>query len=325
MVKDCEKLINDILEKINNVSNINELKVLLYDIVRDYNIEQIDKKDLNLQEIIQLYKLDMESQGYAKTTIRNTMYSLNEFVKYMNKNLENITLIDLKYYISYKKQKVQPTTLNGLITKIKTFFSWCLEEGYITTNPSDKLKKIKEGNKVREPLSIENIEKLRLGCKTERERALIEFLLSTGMRISEVANVKISDLDFTNNKLKTIGKGNKERIIFFNDKCKLYLSEYLKVREGLDDSLFVSERKPFKHLSIRSLQKIIRNISIRKIKNISVFPHLLRHTFATQLLSSGADITTVQFLLGHENISTTQIYAKTTLDRAKHQYKCFIV
>ena len=73
MVKDCEKLINDILEKINNVSNINELKVLLYDIVRDYNIEQIDKKDLNLQEIIQLYKLDMESQGYAKTTIRNTM------------------------------------------------------------------------------------------------------------------------------------------------------------------------------------------------------------------------------------------------------------
>lgn len=325
MVKDCEKLINEIINNVVNTSNMEEFKILLYDIVRNYNIEEINKKDLNLQEILYLYKLDMESQDYSKNTIRNTMYSLKEFIKYMNKNIGDITLIDLKFYISYKKQKVQSPTLNGLIAKIKAFFSWCMEEGYIKVNPSNKLKKLKESNKIREPLSIENIERLRLGCKTERDRALIEFLLSTGMRISEVANVKISDLDFTNNKLKTLGKGNKERIIFFNDKCKLYLDEYLKVKKGNDEYLFTSNKKPFNQLCVRSLQKIIKNISSRKIQNTPVFPHLLRHTFATQLLSTGADISTVRFLLGHENISTTQIYAKTTLDRAKYQYKCFAV
>lgn len=114
-------------------------------------------------------------------------------------------------------------------------------------------------------------------------------------------------------------------MILFNDKCKLYLKQYLDNRKGKNEALFASERKPYKRLGVRAIQKILANISKKNTLPI-IFPHKLRHTFATSLFNAGADIETVQFLLGHENITTTQIYAKTSMDKVNYQYgKCSIV
>lgn len=326
MSRDNEKMIKDIMNRVENNISKDELEEILYDTVRQYHVEKIDNKKYNLKEIISLYKTDMEIQEYAKNTIKNRMYFLNNFISFVKKDIEDITVVDLKAYLNMKRKTTMPSTINGFIASLKAFFSWAVEEGYIDINPANRLRKTKVGMKLREPLSVENIERLRIACKTDRERALVEFLLATGMRVSEVVNVNVSDLDFYENKLKTTGKGNKERFILFNDKCKLYLKEYLDNRKGESDALFIAERKPFGRMGARALEKLLKKISERKITDTNVFPHKLRHTFATQLFSGGANITTIQFLLGHESITTTQRYVKTSFEKVNYEYnKCLAI
>lgn len=327
MSKDNEKIIQQILNRVEDtLISKTQLEEILCDVVKRFHIERIDDNNYNLEQIISFYKEDMEMREFSPRTIKNRMYTLRHFCEFINKDIQDITVVDLKAFLNHKKKTVKASTVNGFIDLLKGFFSWCMEEDYIETNPAKKLKKLRQGKRFRDPLSMEDVEKLRMGCKTDRERALVEFMLSTGMRASEIVNVKVSDLDFYTNQLKTIGKGDKERVVLFNDKCKLYLTEYLKNRKGESDALFCSERKPYRSISVRGLEKIIKKISERKITDTTVFPHKIRHTFATSLFTSGADLTTIQFLLGHESIATTQIYVKTSLDRVSYQYnKCLAI
>lgn len=327
MNKDNEKMIKQIMKTINNsVISKDDLEKVLCNVIRNYNIELIEDVKHDNEYILNDYQQDMETLNYATGTIKNRMYSLKHFLRFVNKDIQDITVIDLKAYLNFKKKSTKASTINGLISVIKSFFSWLVEEEYINKNPTNKIRKIKEPQRIREPLNVEEMENLRMCCKDDRERALVEFILSTGMRVSEVRKTDISELDFYSNKLKTIGKGNKERIILFNDKCKLYLKQYLDNRKGNSKALFTSLKYPYERLSVRAIQKILKEISNRKVVLPNIYPHKLRHTFATSLFNSGADMETVQFLLGHENITTTQIYAKTSLDKVNYQYgKCNIV
>ena len=318
---DNEKMIKEILKKIDGKDISKEkLEEILCDTIRNYNVSKIQPKEYNSFQILKDYKIDMESLNYSNNTIKNKLYTLNKMFKFINKDIQDITIIDLKAYLNYKKDNCKSSSVNTLMSTIKAFFTWCYNEEYILKNPSSKLKKIKQEYIIREPLSIEDIERLRINCRTIRERALVEFLLATGMRVSEIQKVNVSDLNFDSNKLKTLGKGNKERVVLFNDRCKLYIKEYLNKRAAADIALFVSERSPYKRLSVRAIQKILKNISLRKDFECSVFPHKLRHTFATNMFRQGADLKTVQFLLGHKNISTTQIYTKTNIDDITFKY-----
>ena len=284
MKNDNEKLIKQIMNHIkNNVITKDEIEKILYETIRDFNIEINIHQKHNNQDILDEYKQDMETLDYSNGTIKNRMYTLKHFLDYINKEIPQITVVDLKAYLNFKKKSVKTSTINGLISVIKSFFSWLVEEEYIDKNPTKKIRKIKEPQRIREPLSIEEMENLRMCCKTDRERALIEFMLATGMRVSEIQKTNIFELDF-------------------------------------------SERKPYRRLGVRAIQKILTNISKRKTIFPIVYPHKLRHTFATSLFNSGADIETVQFLLGHENIMTTQIYTKTSMDKVNYQYnKCLLV
>lgn len=278
MTKDNEKLIQQIINQMGDtlISKI-QLEEILCDVIRRFRVEKIDDKKYNLKEILEFYKEDMKMQEFSKNTIKNRMYTLNCICDFINKDVEDITIIDLKAFLNFKKKTTQASTINGYIDLMKSFFCWCVEEGYIETNPAKKLRKLKQIKKVREPLSVENIERLRMACKTNRERALVEVLLSTGMRISEVQKVNISDIDFYANKIKIMGKGNKERIILFNDKCKLYLMEYLKNRkenqEDLKDNeaLFISDRKPFGRIGTRGLEKILKKYLKEKFQMFLCF------------------------------------------------------
>ena len=148
-----------------NISK-DDLEKILYDVVRNYDIELINKKGNNTQEILDEYKQDMETLDYASGTIRNRMYTLKYFLDYVNKEIPQITVVDLKAYLNFKKKSVKTSTVNGLISVIKSFFSWLVEEEYIDKNPTKKLRKIKEPQRIREPLSIEEMENLRMCCKT---------------------------------------------------------------------------------------------------------------------------------------------------------------
>lgn len=149
----------------------------------------------------------------------------------------------------------------------------------------------------------------------------MEFAFATGMRVSEIKNTNISDLDIANNRIITIGKGDKEREVYFSDKTKFYLDRYLKTRTDDNKALFVTLKKPYARLSTRTIEKIISDIKIKAGIDAKVTPHVLRHTMATKMIEGGADITTVQTILGHKNVTTTQIYAETSMDKVKYQYK----
>lgn len=211
-----------------------------------------------------------------------------------------------------------------ILNVLRAFFGWLYVEEKIKKNPMDKIKSLKLDKKnARQALSVEELERLRDACKGYREKALVEFLVSTGCRLSEVAQLAVGDLNFADRSVTVTGKGDKDRVVYFSVRARLMLQEYIKTRKG-GEGLFVSSKSPHEPLKPRAIQRIIHNISERAGLTTQVHPHLLRHTFATHALNSGMDVTAIQRLLGHEGIATTQIYATMNEDVVKHQYNKYV-
>ena len=187
-----------------------------------------------------------------------------------------------------------------------------------------KIKSIKiDKVGARQALTVEELERLRDACVTYREKALIEFLVSSGCRLSEVAQLSASDLDLMSRSVQVTGKGDKDRVVFFSIRARLMIEEYMVSRKG-GTGLFVSSKAPYEPLKPRAIQRMVRAISLRAGLDKRVHPHLLRHTFATLALNGGMDIAVIQRLLGHENIATTQIYAEMSDETIRHQYNKYV-
>ncbi len=216
---------------------------------------------------------------------------------------------------------IKRSSLATLLASIKSFYSWLEGADLITKSPARAIPSIKTPKRVRKPLSHEELEKVRIACKTERERALVEFFYSTGCRLDEVYKLNRDDISWRNESCMVIGKGDKEREVYLNGKSKVHLQKYLVSRKDDNPALFVSERAPHRRLGRRMIEKTFSQLGIRAGINRPVFPHLIRHTTATNALNSGASLTAVQKMLGHENPGTTQIYAElnTTEIRAEHR------
>lgn len=209
---------------------------------------------------------------------------------------------------------------------LKSFFGWLEDEEYIVKSPARKIKPTKVEKRLRNALDDEELEKLRDACKTPRQRALLEFIFSTGCRLSEVVNVNISDINWDECSLKVIGKGNKEREVQFSKKARLYLKKYLASRGDISNpSLFITERKPFHRLGKRAIEREIAKIAEQAGMNKAVYPHLLRHTMATMGLRAGMPLPTVQKLLGHSDPATTEIYAEISNDMVKEEYRKYLI
>ena len=155
------------------------------------------------------------------------------------------------------------------------------------------------------------------------EKALIEFLVSTGCRLSEVAQLRAADLNLADRSVQVTGKGDKDRVVYFSVRARLMVQEYIVQRKG-GDGLFVSNKSPYEPLKPRAIQRIVRSLSERAGLEDRVHPHLLRHTFATHALNGGMDVTVIQRLLGHEDIATTQIYAELNEEGVRHQYNKYV-
>jgi len=321
-----EKFITKCVCEINKVLDMpiieqQQILDIMYKCTSNYDIYEIEEEESSFIELVNLYLQTKRIEGLAHDTLKNRYYVLRELDNYINKSYSKITIADLRMYILHKQEKLKVTSVNGIITQIKTFFAWLVDEDYIEKNPAKKLKKSKEPIRLVKSLNTVNLEKLRINCTKDRDRAIVEFAFATGMRVSEIKEVNIKDLDMSNNCVITIGKGDKERKTYFSDKTKFYLERYFKTRTDNNKALFVSVRKPYERLSSRAMQDIIFKIKKKAGIEAKVTPHVLRHTMATKMIEGGADITTVQALLGHQNITTTQIYAETSMDKVRYQYK----
>ncbi|OOM73972.1 tyrosine recombinase XerC [Clostridium puniceum] len=220
---------------------------------------------------------------------------------------------------------MKASTVNGYITSLKGFFGWLQSEEYIIKNPAFKLKQTKVPRVILQPYTSENLEKLREACETEKEKCLFELLDSTACRISEIDNIKLEDINWQERSIKVLGKGNKERIVYFSTKAKLHMQRYINSRIGESEYLFISDRGIHQHIKVRALQLILCKIKIRAGVEERVHCHKFRRTRATQLLNGGMRIEGVQGILGHTTPATTQIYAQLSQENLKNEYRKLVV
>lgn len=296
-------------------------------ILKDYIIiKDSDDQRSDLNRRIKYYLGAKRIDGLSERTLKNYKYNLEMFAERMNKSAAKITTDDIRGYIGYlaESRHLAETSLQTHINTLRAFFGWLHTEEKIKKNPMSKIKSLKLDKKgARQALSVEELERLRDACKGYREKALVEFLVSTGCRLSEVAQLRAADLDLVGRTVKVTGKGDKDRVVYFSVRARLMIQEYFVARKG-GDGLFCSSKSPYEPLKPRAIQRLIRAVSERAGLDRRVHPHLLRHTFATHALNSGMDVTVIQRLLGHEDVSTTQIYAELNDETVKHQYNKYV-
>lgn len=275
----------------------------------------------DVEEKIQIYLKAMEFEGASVKTIRQYRYQLCIFASHLRKPLSVVTTMDLRMYLAARCQNMKPSSKNGQISIFKSFFGWLADEEYILKNPARKLKQTKEPKRVRQAMTDEEIELLRQACKTDREKSIVEFLISTGCRLSEVIGINKDDLNWHEMSLFVIGKGNKQRKVYFSVKAKILLKKYLDSREDECSALFVASRFPHARLGGRSVQREIKKIAKRAGFDKSIYPHLFRHSYASHNLNAGMSLPVLQELMGHETPATTQIYAQLNDENVRHEYK----
>ena len=263
-------------------------------------------------------------------TIKNYRYDLNKFISFLkNKNIENVTIKDIENYLVFL-DKNSSKTISRNITSINNFFIFLIKEGKLKKNPCEFIDRPKLNKTLPNTLSTHEVEiLLDITLKTNydyRNKAMLELLYGCGVRISELINLTTRDIDFENAVIRCFGKGSKERIVPMNDYVIYYLKEYLEVRPFMQknkksDYLFLNNHgnQMTRQGFWKNLQKILKEKGITK----NVTPHTLRHSFATHLLNGGADLRSIQMLLGHSDISTTKIYTHISHEKVKADYKKF--
>lgn len=310
---------------VSDGAELSEAAIL--DALKGYSItREGDGERLDLQRRISQYLGAKRIDGLSQRTLANYKYALDMFAGQVKKPTAKISTDDIRGYITYlsETRKLRETSLQTHINTLRAFFGWLLVEEKIKKNPMLKIHSLKIDKKnARQALSAEELERLRDACKGYREKALVEFLVSSGCRLSEVAALHFEDLNFAERSVTVRGKGDKDRVVYFSIRAKLMLQEYQRQRKG-GTGLFVSSKAPYLPLKPRAIERIIHTISVRAGLASRVHPHLLRHTFATLALNAGMDVTAIQKLLGHEDIATTQIYASMNDEVIKHQYNKFV-
>lgn len=273
-----------------------------------------------LTEAWRLYAADKQIEGFSPVTLKNYQIQHNLLLRYFgDTDLDKITLPDLKTYLVKEGGHLKPSSLGQRIRAIRAFFRWANEEGYCSGNPARKLKEPKLGLRVPKALSEEDTVMLEEGCNTPLEHALVEFMYSTGCRVGEVYRLNRNAINWESKSCIVLGKGDKEREVYFSIKAAIWLKKYLASRKDTDVALFVTERKPHR-LSTDMIRYIIKRVAGHSEMSTNVYPHKLRHSYATHLLNNGAPMEGIQTLLGHAKLETTMVYAHLSGPRRKEIY-----
>lgn len=264
--------------------------------------------------------------NYSELTIKSYQLDLTDFFRYVESkkiNYLTITNHDVRGYLKYLDScNLKNSTISRRISTLRTFYNYLVDENIVENNVFHNVKNPKLEKKLPNYLNYNEMEELLESIDIStmeglEKRLLIEMFYSTGCRVSEMINVKINDIDFTNKTIRIMGKGSKERIVYFGDYASKYLDNYLS-KVKCDKYLFTNKKG--EKLTVNEVEQIVKDIMKHISVKTHVTPHTLRHTFATHLLNNGADIKTVQELLGHANLSTTGIYTHVSSDRLKDIY-----
>ena len=266
----------------------------------------------------------MYEKMFSSNTVNSYVRDLEEFNSFLESEyIKHVTYKDIRSYLAHMyNKKYSSRTISRKLSAIRSFYKYEVNKGVIRDNPCLLISNPKVEKKLPNYLSYNEIETMlevpdTFKNNSLRDKLIIEILYSTGIRVSELVNIKVKDMDFYNNQILILGKGNKERYVIFGNTLKDMLKEYISIKR---DSEYLITNKYNKKMSTRSIEEIVKKIvKIDGIKN-KVTPHTIRHTFATHMLNEGADLRVVQELLGHENLKTTEVYTHVSNERLRSVY-----
>lgn len=280
------------------------------------------KSNLTLKEEFLSAK---QVEGCSERSVNYYSSTLDNLIKTLEKPFNQIETEDLRVYLSeyQKKNDASKQTIDNIRRILSSFFTWLEDEDYILKSPVRRIHKIKTMKQVKETYSDESLERLRDNCKTIRDLALIDMLASTGMRVGELVKLNRVDVDFVNRECVVLGKGSKERVVYFDARTKLHLQNYLNSRTDENEALFVSLLEPHNRLEIAGVEIMLRKLG-RSLEINKVHPHKFRRTLATRAIDKGMPIEQVQKLLGHQKIDTTMEYAIVDQQNVKNSHKKYL-
>lgn len=269
--------------------------------------------------ILKRYKACLIIAGRSPKTVAAYERIVRKLFDAIQKNFTDMTVSDLRYFLAYEKSRgVSNRTLENTRVQISSFFTWLLDEEMIYKNPCKQIAPIKYPKEIRLPFSAIEIDAIRSACQTKKERSIVEFLLASGVRVSELCTIRLSDINFDTLAIKVReGKGSKQRTVYINDLASKHLMEYLTSRKANGDYLYYNKwKEPLNPGGVRHILKMIEE----RAGVTNVHPHRFRRTFATSLANRGMEIQEIGKLLGHANLNTTLTYVYTSEDKVRTSY-----
>ena len=324
-----EIIINDVIQTMLSTLNNEQLEKLRKALETAFSGKEVigvhDECIEQNFDILDKFIASKKIEGCSEKSLFYYKNTINAMLKKINKDIKHIVTDDLRLYLTIyqNENETSKVTIDNIRRILSSFFSWLEDEDYIVKSPCRRIHKIKTTLCVKETYSDEELELMRDECKNPRDLAIIDMLSSTGMRVGEMVLLNKSDINFMERECIVLGKGGKQRTVYFDARTKIHLQIYLKSRNDTNEALFVSEKKPHKRLQIGGIETLIRtlgaNVGIKK-----AHPHKFRRTLATGAIDKGMPIEQLQQLLGHRRIDTTLMYAMVKQSNVKIAHRKFI-
>lgn len=315
------EVLNDMAEELT-VAQLRKLQEVL---LKRLEEKETQPKPARNEEYLEMFMHAKRIEGCSERTLAYYGSSIRHFFSQIETPVRRITTDQVRAYLTaYQKiNNCGKSTVDNIRRNISSFFSWLEEEDHILKSPLRRIHKIKTKKAVKEVISDEDIERLRDSCEVMRDVAIIDLLYSTGMRVGELVNLDIEDINFEERECIVYGKGEKERKVYFDAKAKLHLQNYINSRTDGNPALFVTLDKPFNRLKISGVEIRLRELG-RRLNITRIHPHKFRRTMATRAIDKGMPIEQVQKILGHSQIDTTMHYAIVNQNNVKASHRRYI-
>ena len=327
-----QQLINNISQGMLRWLNNSQLAQLQKVLEKEIALVEISKSELpeqateqNNQKLIELFLASKRVEGCSEKSLKYYKVTIETMFKTIKKHVREVSTDDLRGYLTeYQSEKNSSrVTIDNIRRILSSYFSWLEDEDYILKSPVRRIHKVKSATTVKETYTDEALEKMRDNCSNLRDLALIDMLASTGMRVGELVLLNQEDINFVERECVVFGKGDKERIVYFDARTKIHLQNYLNSRADKNNALFVSLKAPYERLKIGGIEVRLREMG-KRLDIPKMHPHKFRRTLATIAIDKGMPVEQLQRLLGHQRIDTTMKYAMVKQSNVKLAHKKYI-
>lgn len=324
-----EQIIKDVIQAMLPCLDNKQLEMLkasLEEVLQGKKIENGEEEKVESNsDFVKKFISAKRIEGCSEKSLFYYENTINCMLKWVGKEIKHIETDDLRLYLTdyQAKNEVSKVTVDNIRRILSSFFSWLEDENYILKSPARRIHKVKSTLCVKNIYTDEEVELMRDACQNERDLAIIDMLSSTGMRVGEMVNLKRSDVNFQERECVVLGKGDKQRTVYFDARTKIHLQKYLETRKDDNEALFISIKQPSKNLGIGGIESLIKKLG--KLSGINkAHPHKFRRTLATGAIDKGMPIEQVQQLLGHRRIDTTLMYAMVKQSNVKASHRKYI-